>query len=171
MTIDPYLIKRLPRRHPKRLAYTAWARLVELHSRCFFDEYAIPMVGQPGIPEAPATDWADTQVKPEHASYLLWALHLTSAVGGCVVEVGSWRGVTTAYLAAATDSVVVAVDPYIGDKNEVNLRTFQERTKASRNVILYRLPFGEAVRRWDAGPARLIFVDAVHDYVNVRHDL
>jgi len=51
------------------------------------------------------------------------------------------------------------------------LRCFSDRTGHLSNVTLRRQTFGEAVRNWTAGPARFIFIDAAHDYVNVRHDL
>jgi hypothetical protein len=166
MTLDPYLIKRVPKWHWKRLTFTAWAKLSDLHSRLFFQEYEIPMidrVGEPGA--APDACWDETQVTPQQA------LALADNCGECVVEVGAWRGVTTEYLAAATDSPVVAIDPFIGSANETNLRRFMERTAALGNVTLRRETFGQAVRNWNLGPARFIFIDAAHDYVNVSHDL
>jgi predicted O-methyltransferase YrrM len=172
MKIDPYLIKRLPKWHFKRVVYTASARLSESYSRFFFDEYELPFVDCIGNPTgAPDACWEDTQVTPQQASYLLKALELAGRSGGCVVEVGSWRGVTTEYLARATDAPLVAIDPFIGPRNEVNLQRFTERIGHLSNVTLRRQTFGEAVRTWNAGPARFIFIDAAHDYFNVRHDL
>jgi len=172
MQIDPYYIKRLARGHPKRLAYTLWARAADLYSWLFFDEYQIPWKDLEGtLPRAPEADWLDTQVQPIQAAYLIWALQATDAMDGCVVEVGSWRGVTTCYLARSTNARVIAIDPFIGDANETNLRMFQSRTEGNPNVHLIRQPFGAAVRGWKHGAAKFVFVDAAHDYANVAHDL
>jgi predicted O-methyltransferase YrrM len=171
MRIDPYLIKRLPKVHHKRLLYTLWARSAERYSRYFFQEYELPEQILPCLPAAPNATWEETQVTPEQARYLLWALQHTNELTGCVVEVGSWRGVTTAYLANSTGATVVAIDPWIGDKNEVNWRSFLSRTASCSNVVCQRKPFGQAVREWTHGPVRFIFIDAAHDYANVAHDL
>jgi hypothetical protein len=172
VTIDPYLLKRYPKWHLKRVIFTAWCQLSERYSHSFFEEYKIPFVDPWGASNSvPDASWDDTQVTPTQSTYLLRALRLADATEGCVVEVGSWRGVTTQYLAAATDSKVVGIDPFIGPLNEVNLRSFQERTATLPNVKLRRQTFGEAVRSWDEGLARFIFIDAAHDYTNVFHDL
>jgi predicted O-methyltransferase YrrM len=170
--IDPFLIKRLPKWHFKRLLYTASARMAESYSRFYFDEFEIPFVDCIGKPaEVPEASWEDTQVTPQQASYLLKALEMADNSGQCIVEVGSWRGVTTEYLAKATNAPLVAIDPFIGPRNEVNLRRFTDRIAQLSNVTLRRQTFGEAVRSWSAGPARFVFIDAAHDYFNVRHDL
>jgi predicted O-methyltransferase YrrM len=172
MQIDPYFVKRLSKTHPKRLAYTLWARSADRYSRFFFEEYRVPWKQLPsGLPPAPNADWRETQVEPIQAAHLLWALQATDNIEGCVVEVGSWRGVTTAYLAQATQVPVIAIDPFIGDSNDANFRVFQSRTQGCPNVRLIRQPFGAAAREWKCGPVRFIFVDATHDYANVAHDL
>jgi predicted O-methyltransferase YrrM len=171
MTIDPYVVKKLPKWHAKRLAFTVWCRLADQYSRVFFEEHEIPFVNHCGRASVPEASWEDTQVTPEQAGLLLEAMRSVDEAEGCVVEVGSWRGVTTRYLATATDSKVVAIDPFLGPLNEVNLRFFEKRTTGLPNVKLRRQTFGEAVRTWDEGGARFIFIDAAHDYANVRHDL
>jgi hypothetical protein len=172
MTLDPYLLKRYPKWHPKRLRFTAKCWLADRYSRKHFDEYAIPFVDPWGASQSiPAASWSDTQVTPLQSTYLLRALQAAEAVPGCVVEVGSWRGVTTRYLASATESLVVGIDPFIGPLNEVNLRKFEERTASLPNVKLRRQTFGEAIRGWADGFARFVFIDAAHDYANVSHDL
>jgi predicted O-methyltransferase YrrM len=171
MRIDPYLIKHLPKRHHKRLLYTLWARSAERYSRYFFKEYELPEKTLSDMPAAPQAAWDETQVTAEQARYLLWGLQKTDDLDGCVVEVGSWRGVTTAYLANNTGAPVVAIDPWIGDKNEANWRSFLARTASCANVVCQRKPFGQAVREWAYGPVRFIFIDAAHDYANVAHDL
>jgi predicted O-methyltransferase YrrM len=171
MRIDPFFIKRLPKYHVKRLIYTLWVRLAERYSRFFFDEYLFPEQTLPYLPEAPQANWTETQVSAEHARYLLWAMRETDHLSGCVVEVGSWRGVTTAYLAAATEDRVVAIDPWIGDRNEENYEQFLACTSGFPNIRCERKAFGQAAREWVHGPVRFVFVDAAHDYANVAHDI
>ena len=171
MRIDPSLVKRLSKRHPKRILYTVWARLSNYSSRFFFDEYKLPIRTLTELPPAPSVRWEETQVVQLQAQYLLWALRETESVEGCVVEVGAWRGVTTSVLASHTSAVVVAIDPWIGPLNEVNLNAFLDATSSFSNVVYERKTFGQAVREWNHGPARLIFIDAAHDYANVAHDL
>jgi predicted O-methyltransferase YrrM len=172
MRIDPYYIKRLAKGHPKRLLWTAWARSADFYSHFLFDEYQIPWKDvKSTLPQVPEADWRDTQVQPVQAAYLLWALQAADGMEGCVVEVGSWRGVTTSYLAQATKAPVIAIDPFIGDANETNLHVFQSRTEGYQNVSLIRQPFGAAVREWKHGAVKFVFVDAAHDYANVAHDL
>jgi predicted O-methyltransferase YrrM len=171
MRIDPYLVKKLPKHHPRRLAYTAFARWSDYLSRYFYHEYELPKRDIANLPQVPSTAWEETQVLPQQAQYLLWALKETEQIAGCVVEVGAWRGTTTAVLASHTRSTVVAIDPWIGDSNEANMNAFLSRTKALINVTYERKPFGQAVREWNHGPVRFIFIDAAHDYRNVAHDL
>ena len=171
MRIDPYLIKRLPKYSPKRVLYTGWARLSDHCSSYFYEEYKLPIKLLVDLPDAPPACWKETQVLAQQTQYLLWALRETESIDGCVVEVGAWRGVTTAILAANTTSTVVAIDPWIGSSNEVNLASFLSRTESLSNVAHERKSFGLAVREWNHGPVRFIFIDAAHDYANVAHDI
>ena len=171
MLIDPYMIKRLPKYHPKRLIYTGWARWSDYSSRCFFEEYELPRKLLIDSPEAPPACWDETQVMPIQARYLLWALSETASIDGCVVEVGSWRGVTTSVVAGQTSATVIAIDPWIGSLAEPNFTAFLSRTKSLANVVHERKAFGRAVREWSHGPIRFIFIDAAHDYANVSHDI
>ncbi|MFB1490755.1 MULTISPECIES: class I SAM-dependent methyltransferase [unclassified Thiocapsa] len=171
MLIDPYFIKRLPKWHHRRLLYTLSARLQERYSAYYFEEYALPLKTRDALPPPPDARWGETQVEPEQARYLLAALQESESHGGCVVEVGAWRGETTAWMAANTKRPVVAIDPWIGDRNEVNYRAFLARTAHLDNVFAERKPFGQAIREWSHGKASFAFIDAAHDYVNVAHDL
>jgi hypothetical protein len=110
-------------------------------------------------------------VTPAQARHLLWALRETEGLNGCVVEIGSWRGVTTQYLALNTKSSVIGVDPYIGQCSEPNLKRFLQKTEGLANVVLERRTFGSVFGCWPHGPIRFAFIDGIHDYVNVSHDL
>jgi hypothetical protein len=48
---------------------------------------------------------------------------------------------------------------------------FLENTRDLDKVVLIRKTSGEAARSWANESVGLIFVDAVHDYVNVAHDI
>lgn len=171
MKIDPFFIKRLPKWHHKRLLYTLNARLQDHFSRYFFEEYALPPKVLVPLPPPPDANWSATQVEPEQARYLLRLLSETEALAGCVVEVGSWRGETTAYMAVSTERKFVAIDPWIGDRNDMNYQAFRKRTGGLTSVRIERKPLGRAVREWDHGPVSFAFIDAAHDYMNVAHDL
>jgi|SRR5450631_373028 len=172
MRIDPHLVKRLRRSHPKRILYTAWSRGVDYYSKVFFEEYALPMLEVSGAPQPPSdVSWDDTQVDAKQMSQLLYALGLVANMEGVVVELGSWRGVTTRLLAEAVSKTVFAIDPFIGSGSEVNLKTFRERVAGLSNVVLLRTTSGEAARIWDHGHVSFAFIDAAHDYANVAHDI
>ena len=102
MRIDPHLVKRLPRTHLKRILYTACSRGIDRWSKVFFDEYALPLLELEGAPQPPSdVVWSDTQVEAKQMSQLLCSLRLVTDTEGVVVEIGSWRGVTTRLLAEA----------------------------------------------------------------------
>ena len=51
------------------------------------------------------------------------------------------------------------------------MTAFRKRIDGLANVTLLRKTSGEAARSWTAGQVSFIFIDAVHDYVNVAHDI
>jgi predicted O-methyltransferase YrrM len=169
MHIDPFHIKRFPKYHHKRLIYTSISRLQDLWSKYYFAEYELPIKLIDNLPEKPSLEWADTQVESEHARYLLYALHSTENLGGCVVEVGAWRGVTTALLAQNTKRDVIAIDPWIGAPD--NFDIFRGRTALYSNVLFLKNTCGQAYREWKYGEVSFAFIDAQHDYDNTTYDL
>jgi predicted O-methyltransferase YrrM len=123
-----------------------------------------------------------------------YALYRCAAEGpgiGAVVELGSYCGRSTAFLAAGSKAAcrekVVAVDHFLGSPEHqpgkhfaspVLARegtTFQcfranlERVHLLDHVEAINAPSAEAVLRWTA-PIRLLFIDAEHSYESVRHD-
>jgi predicted O-methyltransferase YrrM len=173
MKTDPFVIKKYPKWHPIRLAFTARARLIEQEARWNFLKYALPEKIIPNLPPAPDADYSNTAVTPIQMQHLLYALsateHLTDTV---VVEVGSYRGVTTHALARATSRKVIAVDPYIGyGGSDEDYRHFQRNTASLPNLIHERVSSGDAVRTWKHGSVSLVFIDALHDYVNTAFDI
>ena len=89
-----------------------------------------------------------------------------------IVEVGCYRGVTTRFLARRSHRTVFAVDPFRGyGGSDDDLAIFQENICGLGNVIPLRKTSGEAARTWNEREASFVFIDAVHDYVNVAHDI
>lgn len=173
MKTDPFAIKRYFKWHPKRLAFTAKARLIEQEARWNFQKYPLPTKVLSNLPPAPVVDYLNTAVTPIQMQHLLHAVsateHLTDTA---IVEVGCYRGVTTQVLASATSRKVIAVDPYIGyGGSDDDYRHFQNNIAGLLNLTHERMSSGEAVRTWKHGSVSLVFIDAVHDYVNTAFDI
>jgi predicted O-methyltransferase YrrM len=171
--VDPFEVKSRPKWHPGRVVFTLRGRWEEAESRRRFEAMALRDQPIEGLPDAPEVDWGDTDVQPVQLRYLLWALGETEALGGSVVEVGAYRGVTTACLAARTARPYVAVDPYMGYGGaDADLAHLRRRTAGLNRFRHLRQTSGEAARGWDTSePVSFVFIDAVHDYVNARFDL
>ena len=106
-------------------------------------------------------------------AHLLSALRATEHIRQtAIVEIGSYRGETTRCLAQATSRHVFAIDPYIGYGGAgEDYRRFKSRTDDLPNVTHLKATSGSAARAWKDVPISLLFIDAVHDYVNVHHDI
>lgn len=173
MLTDPFSLKSHSKLSPRRIAFTAKARTLEYFSRRNFETYALPIKIIPGAPE-PQLDvqWSDTSVTREQMRHLLQALSDTEALGGSVVEVGAFRGVTTRVLAHHTARPVVAVDPF-GGRGSVasDFDTFKKNIAPYPHVTHIRKTSGAAAKEWSHGPASLIFQDGVHDYANTSFDI
>jgi len=113
----------------------------------------------------------DTAVTAGQREVLARALKQTENIKLPVVEIGAWHGVTTAVLAEMTSRLVYAIDPYkdaTGDENDMQM--MQERIRGLTNVKHIRLSSGEAVKMLEQERFSLIFVDAIHDYLNTWFD-
>jgi predicted O-methyltransferase YrrM len=122
------------------------------------------------IPERGAT-LEDTSVTTGQREILIRALKETENIKLPVVEIGAWHGATTAMLAEMTSRLIYAVDPYkdaTGDEDD--MRMMQERIRGLINVKHLRLSSGEAVKMLGDERFSLIFVDAIHDYLNAWFD-
>ncbi len=174
MKPDPFEVRQqYSKWHPRRLSFYLQTRAEEYWSRLNFERYVIPRMERPGLPPAPDFDSSQTAVVSEHIQYLLAGLSFTERFAqSVVVEVGSFKGVTTNCLAQATQRTLVAVDPYFGyGGTEDEFLVFKENTKNCSNVLLLRKTSGQAWREWSHGAISMIFIDAMHDYVNVSFDL
>lgn len=174
MLTDPFSLKSQSKLSPRRLAFTAHARAMDFLSRQNFDTYELPQKALTDLPDLPGSiDWDDTSVTKVQMQHLLRALDDTERLGGSVIEVGCYRGVTTVALAARTVRKVVAVDPFLGGWGATNtdFDAFQARVAVSSNVAHVRATSGAAAANWSDGNASLIFIDAVHDYANTSFDI
>ncbi|MEH2424108.1 MAG: class I SAM-dependent methyltransferase [Nostoc sp.] len=173
MKKDPFFIKKYPKWYPPRLVFTLQARLLEKEAKLNFQKYTLPKKIIPNLPQAPDVDYSNTSVTPIQMQHLLAALSATEHLKDTVVvEVGSYRGVTTQVIAKATSRRVIAVDPYIGYGGwEEDYRFFSKNTDGLSNVTHERKTSGEAARTWNYNPVSLVFIDALHDYVNTAFDI
>ncbi len=172
--VDPFAVKDYPRWHPYRLAHKSLAMAREWEARRNYRRYALPEIAWEDSPAVlPEVDWDSTSVTPTQMGYLLQAVAATESLAGTViVEVGCFRGVTTHCLAGATDRTVVAVNPYAGYGGAAADReAFRRRIGGLDNVIHEEKTSGDAASAWAHGPASLVFIDAIHDYVNTSFDI
>jgi FkbM family methyltransferase len=147
-----------------------WSRAQEWRSRRGYDSNSLRLLARSSGP-APEFDQQDTSVTPPQARELLAALLATEAMTGPIVEVGSYRGVTTHLLATHTRRPIVAVDPFAGYGGaEEELMRFNQRIAGLQNVTHLRLTSGEAAHKPLVANCSFVFIDAVHDYVNTRFD-
>jgi len=173
MQTDPFAVKLYPRLHPRRVAFKSRSVGNEWKARRRYDEYALPDRTWGDLPVPLRVDWRETSVTPLQMGHLLRALAMTEPLAGTViVEVGSFRGETTRCLAEATGRTLVAVDPYQGYGGAAeDLARFRGNVEGLGNVIHEQTTSGEAARNWTHGPASLVFIDAVHDYLNTSFDI
>lgn len=116
-------------------------------------------------------DTGDTAVTIPQMAVLVWALRETEALGGSVVEVGAYRGVTTEVLGRRTNRTYYAVDPYIGYGGaDADKAMMLRRIAELKHVQHIAATSGEAAKQLAGCAVSFAFVDAVHDYVNARFD-
>ncbi len=170
-TKDPFAFKTRSKLDPVRLLFTAQARIEEWVSRRRFVSYQIPLKSASVVNTVPEYNQADTAVTPDQLEALLAAIHETNQLSAPIVEVGAFRGISTALMARATSREIYAVDPYAGYGGaDGDYRAFQERTCELQNVIHLRETSGKASFRPVFATISFAFIDAVHDYVNARFD-
>lgn len=114
---------------------------------------------------------------------LLYHLARKCTGRGTIVEIGSWKGRSTIWLAAGSKAgshaKVYAVDPHTGSSELISrygpIWTFEEfksnirRAKVDDVVVPLVTTSAQAARDF-RGPVELIFVDGAHEYELVRLD-
>jgi predicted O-methyltransferase YrrM len=113
----------------------------------------------------------------------LWLLARNCAGRGAIVEIGSWKGKSTIWLAngsrAGSKTKIHAIDPHTGstehqrDYGKVwTFDEFQRNIKAAgvEDLIVPHVDFSENVVRTFNEPVELIFVDGLHEYEGVKAD-
>ena len=169
--LDPFSIKSLPKWHPYRALITLSFRYQEWLAAVKFHTYQLPRVSpqilQPGHECNPARN---TAVSAEQFVVLSQCLAETESLPFPCVEIGSYRGVTTTFMASHTKRKVIAIDPFIGWGGcDEDMRICLANTRPHQNVCHIRMTSGSAAA--EIAQASFVFIDAVHDYANVRHDL
>jgi predicted O-methyltransferase YrrM len=103
----------------------------------------------------------------------LYNLARTRHVDGVIVEIGSWQGRSTIWLAkgalADGKTKIYAIDPHI----EHTLTIFKQNIKRAgiENVVIpIVMKSEEAVKGWNE-PISLLWIDGSHDYEDVKKDL
>ena len=113
---------------------------------------------------------------------LLYKLAKSVPGGQTIVEISSWKGKSTVWLAKGTEAgwgnKVHSIDPHSGSKahiSEGETNTYpafiNNLTKAGVQDIVVPLvkTSAEAVKRWREGIG-LLWIDAMHDYDDVKRD-
>lgn len=173
MTTDPFELKKHPKLHPYRLLWTAKSRLLDYCGRITQRPISTQInYLKPAYSFADrGSSLSDTAVTSNQAKLLDLAISATDAFTDPIVEIGSYRGVTTRQLALATNRLVYAVDPFIGYGGwESDLAMFNQRIQALSNTHLLRETSGRAFRLLQNKSLSLVFIDAVHDFSNTWFD-
>ena len=123
----------------------------------------------------------------DEEGYLLYRLARDGEGGGEIVEIGSWMGRSTAWLAAGSKTAgrerVHAVDTFAGSPEHQDLEVMRsegttyhrfaenlERLDLFDHVEPVIATSSTAAQRWDGRPIRLLFIDGDHGYESVRTD-
>lgn len=122
-------------------------------------------------------------------SAILYALAKNGPGKGVIVEIGSYIGRSTAFLAIATAIAgrekVVAIDPFAGGTGDAGsgdsdappdvlpifMHNMQRVGAAAQIAVEVTADVSALARRWAYGPVRLLFIDGLHTYDAVAEQL
>lgn len=171
--VDPFELKRLSKLHPYRLIWTAYNRALD-RIGCFIKKPLIQEMEHLSpeyIFRDRGTSVSDTAVTSQQMDLLRLAVEKTLTLHQPLVEIGSYRGMTTKYIASLTPEIVYAVDPYIGYGGwEDDLEAFLANTSSVRNIKFIKKTSGSACKELRTQPLGFVFIDAVHDFANTWFD-
>jgi predicted O-methyltransferase YrrM len=121
---------------------------------------------------------------------LLYALCYMQRAGGCVVEIGSWQGYSTSYLAQATvdsgNGPFYAIDHFRGNAGKedryvvgtadlsdlrANFEANMRRLGLWEGMTLLDMPSAEAASRLSREHIRFLFIDGDHTRAGVERDI
>ena len=119
---------------------------------------------------------------------LLYALARDVPGGEAVLEIGSYRGLSTTALALgirdrALRTELHAVDPHTGDRqdleqsglglkpSEADFRRNIEQAGVADLVTTHVMTSDDLAHGWDRPPLRVVFIDGWHSYDAVRSDI
>lgn len=98
---------------------------------------------------------------------------VATTVGEYVIEVGCYRGVTSAALAVVSPRLV-CIDPWDGaqdESGEEDFRAFIDNTARHGNIIIHRERSQDVDVSPYFGKTRAVFIDGQHDYASVLQDI
>lgn len=112
---------------------------------------------------------------------LLYRLAFEADPAGQIIEIGSWHGKSTIWLAAGAQAGrgarVVAIDPHagthlrgVGETTDGILRANLARAGVADQVTIVVATSQEAASEWSA-PVSLLWIDGDHEYESVRRDV
>ena len=109
---------------------------------------------------------------------------LAGKISGKIVEVGVWKGRTTITLglgSSLTDLKIDCIDTFLGSeehKDTLNGKSTYdefveniEKFKLSDKINIVRKSSVEAALDYKANSIDAVFIDAAHDYINVKNDI
>lgn len=104
--------------------------------------------------------------------HLLYTLARSGPAEGAIVEIGSWKGLSTIYLAAGSKRAgrerVTAIDPFTHSLTDFHANIL--RAGVADWVDPVEGESASVARDWDGRPIRLLYIDGDHSYAAVRQD-
>jgi predicted O-methyltransferase YrrM len=151
--------------------WSNWQRV----ARCLLTAARVPWDGLSARDVAELVDFVPWPEPLEGC--LLHALAQSAArLGGCVIEIGSWRGRSTTMLAMAlrganSDALLISIDPHATHPHNLeHVRLALRQIGEEDRLVQLKMPSDRASRFLRPGSASFIFVDGNHEYDQVVAD-